>query len=54
MALEEAFGQLLELGNPWRVVEARLHVNSSTFIFRAEATRELWTLESARAGTQVI
>ena len=53
MTPEQTFGQLLGLGNAWRVVEARLDVNSSTFVLRVEETPELWPLESARAGTPV-
>jgi len=53
MTPEQTFGQLLGLGSAWRVVEARLDVNSSTFVLRVEETPELWPLESARAGTPV-
>jgi hypothetical protein len=53
MTPEEAFGQLLGLGKVWRVVEARLEPESSTFVLKVEETLELWPEESARAGTRV-
>ncbi len=53
MTPEETFGQLLGLGNAWRVVEARLETSSSTFVLRVEETAALWPEESDRAGTPV-
>jgi hypothetical protein len=53
MTPEETFGQLLELGKAWCVVEARLEASSSTFMLKVEETEALWSEESARAGTPV-
>jgi transposase len=53
MTPEETFGQLLGLGKSWRVMEARLDSQTSTFVLKVEETSELWPEESARAGTTV-
>ena len=53
MTPEETFGQLLGLGEAWRVVEARLEASSSTFVLKVEETAALWPEASARAGTPV-
>jgi hypothetical protein len=54
MTPEETFGQLLGLGTAWRVVEALLEANSSTFMLKVEETSALWPEESPRAGNPVI
>jgi len=51
MTPEETFGQLLGLGEAWRVLEAPLEASSSTLLLKVEATPDLWSEESARAGT---
>ncbi len=53
MTLEETFGQLLGLGKPWRVVEARLEASSSKSMLKVEETALLWPKERAQAGTPV-
>ena len=53
MTPEETFGQLLELGKAWCVVETRIEASSSTFLLKVEETPDLWSEESARAETPV-
>jgi len=50
MTPEETFGQLLGLGKPRRVLEARLEGSCSTFVFRVEETALFRPEESAQAG----
>jgi hypothetical protein len=50
---EERLGQLLGLGEAWRVVEARLEASSSTFLMKVEETPDLWLEESSRAEISV-
>jgi hypothetical protein len=54
MTPEETFGQLLEFGKAWLVVEARLKASSSPPLLKVEETPGLWPEESTRAGTTVI
>lgn len=51
MTPEEAFRQLLGLGNSWRVLEAGLKGTSSSGSLRVEEIPELWPEESTRAGS---
>jgi transposase len=53
MKLAKTFGQLLGLGKSWRVREARLDSQTSTFVLKMEETSELWPEESAHVGTMV-
>jgi len=53
MTLEDTFGQLLGLGKNWRVMEARLNSERSTFVLEVEGTPEQWPEVKTRAGTTV-
>jgi hypothetical protein len=53
MTPAEKFRQLLELGEAWRVLDAWLEANSSTFLLTVDGAAALWPGGRNRARTAV-
>lgn len=53
MTLEQTFGQLLGLGDSWKVVSADFEVEKNTFVICVKETEALWPEESAKSGQAV-
>lgn len=53
MTPEWTFGQLLGLGEAWRLVKVQREASSYTLVFNFEETGALWPEESTRAGPPV-